>query len=77
MVIPSHNSLCFYVITNHYKNNILIFVFHSCSHPRKNLQIPNYTGCIGGEGERDDPHKVFIPMTVLRTSVPKYTDTAQ
>ncbi|XP_072028843.1 protein SPMIP7-like [Amphiura filiformis] len=47
-----------------------------CSRPRKNLQIPNYTGCIGGDGEKDDPHKVFIPLTVLRNSVPKYTDTA-
>ncbi|XP_022102353.1 uncharacterized protein C7orf72-like [Acanthaster planci] len=48
-----------------------------CSPHRKNNQIPNYTGSIGGEGERDDPHKFFIPTTVLRSLVPKYTDTAR
>ncbi|XP_033639180.1 spermatogenesis-associated protein 48-like [Asterias rubens] len=48
-----------------------------CSPHRKNNQIPNYTGCIGGEGEREDPHRFFIPSTELRTLVPKYTETAR
>ena len=64
-------------ILNLYNQHFHVFYIFSCSHPRKNLQIPNYTGCIGGEEERDDPHKVFIPTTVLRTLVPKYTDTAK
>ncbi|XP_063965094.1 protein SPMIP7-like [Lytechinus pictus] len=47
-----------------------------CSPHRKNYQIPNYTGFVGGFGERDHPQQYFFPSAVQRTSLPWYTDTA-
>ncbi|XP_071812440.1 protein SPMIP7-like [Apostichopus japonicus] len=47
-----------------------------CSVNRRNDQIPCYDGFVGGIGERDHPQRIFLPSTVLRTSIPKYTDTA-
>ncbi|XP_028673265.1 spermatogenesis-associated protein 48 isoform X1 [Erpetoichthys calabaricus] len=44
----------------------------------KSLQIPLYSGSVGGENldDIDNPEKEFSPFTVLRTTKPRYTDTA-
>jgi len=48
-----------------------------CSHSKKVQHIPGYTGCTAGVGENDNPSTSYIPLTLLRTPQPRYTNTAR
>lgn len=48
-----------------------------CSPSKKTGHIPGYSGHSPGFGHRDHPRKTFTPIAVVRTSQPRFTDTAR
>ena len=43
----------------------------------KRFVLVLFSGHTPGFGERDHPRKTFTPIAVVRTSQPRYTDTAR